>query len=298
MRLSSRLLSVVELWSFHESRTADCKSACIASHRHFRLLNLAPSRSKSSHEWLLRQSKDPYVKKAKAVSYRARSAFKLLEIDEKYKILQPGHVVIDLGAAPGSWSQVAVKKVNAYIPPDITKDTREALMVKVERTDNGIFEYVDEEVPEGNTKKASCGIVIGVDLLDITPYPGAIFLKDSDFTNPKVQKKILDMLEGRPVDVVLSDMAPNASGMRTLDHDAIITLCTEALIFAVRVLREKGTFLCKIWSGGSNKDFESLLKKHFTLVKFVKPPASRDDSAETYFLATGFRKEGREPKEK
>ncbi|OQV19249.1 rRNA methyltransferase 2, mitochondrial [Hypsibius exemplaris] len=266
-------------------------------------------RRKSSHDWLQRQARDPYVKKARIVSYRARSAFKLLEVDERFKIFAPGQVVVDLGASPGSWCQVAVKKVNAITPAECIADRNEPTLVHV--LDERV-RLAAEALPKRGVKvlanltpvmekpliHPTHGLVIGVDLLDILPYPGAVFLPHSDFTKGKTKRKILEQLAGRPVDVVLSDMAPNASGISQLDHEAIVGLCTEALRFGVTVLREGGTFLCKIWTGSGDQALRALLRTHFAVVRNVKPPASRDESSELYLLGTGFKGLPQQPVEK
>ncbi|XP_070581200.1 rRNA methyltransferase 2, mitochondrial-like [Ptychodera flava] len=213
-------------------------------------------KSQSSKEWLSRQMSDPYVKIAKLEQYRARSAFKLIEIEEKYKILRPGDVVIDCGAAPGSWTQVAVERVNA----------------------NG----KDDDLPRGQ--------VIAVDLLHIEPLDGAVSFDHSDFTSEKTQKMILEALQKPTADVILSDMAPNATGIHSMDHENIIELCSSVFEFAKQVLRINGILLCKLWEGGLSGAFRKDLSQSFKTVKIIKPHASRKDSAELYFLAKGFKK--------
>ncbi|CAH1389962.1 unnamed protein product [Nezara viridula] len=150
-------------------------------------------KSKSSQEWLIRQLKDPYVENARIKNYRSRSAFKLLEIDAKHKILCPGQCVIDCGAAPGGWTQVAVEKTNAALAD----------------------------------KHAEQGFVVGIDRLQIFPIEGAVLLSGCDFREKSSHEKLHDALQGRKVDVVLSDMAPNATGIKTMDHDAIVSLAYE-----------------------------------------------------------------------
>ena len=212
-------------------------------------------KSGSSNQWLLRQSKDPYVKKARLDNWRCRSAYKLLQVDERHKLFKPGDVVIDCGAAPGSWTQVAVSKV------------------------------VD-------TSSHNPGLVIGIDLLPIQPIAGATLLDRSDFDTPEVQKRLLHILGARKVDVVLSDMAPNSSGSRHLDHERMLSLCESVLRFAVAVLPtdgDRGKMLCKLWDGASRPRFEDVLKRLFGRVRMVKPEASRSDSAEIYLLAMDFK---------
>lgn len=204
---------------------------------------------------MMRHLRDPYVKMAQRQQYRARSAFKLIEIDNKYRFLKQGATVIDCGAAPGAWTQIAIERVNA--------DKKD----------------VDENV----------GTVIAVDLLPIAPINGAILFDRCDFTDPKTQKRILEFLGEKKVDVVLSDMAPNATGIQSLDHELIIKLCYSAFAFAYKVLKTDGLFLCKLWSGGEAEKLKTDLNKVFLNVKFVKPEASRKESAESFLLARGFK---------
>ncbi|ROT60601.1 putative ribosomal RNA methyltransferase CG11447-like [Penaeus vannamei] len=211
-------------------------------------------RNKSSQDWLQRQLNDPYVKLAKYEHYRARSAYKLLEIDNQCKILKPGQVVVECGAAPGAWTQVAVSRVNSL--PN------------------------DKDKPQG--------IVIGVDLTSIHPLPGATFLGGKDFTCPKTQQQILDFLQGRKVNVVLSDMAPNASGTKALDHENIINLSYSALRFAVQHSAIGGSYLCKIWEGFMSQKISEDMRKFYKNVKTIKPPSSRSDSAEKFLLCRNF----------
>ncbi|XP_033630974.1 rRNA methyltransferase 2, mitochondrial-like [Asterias rubens] len=213
-------------------------------------------RTPSSQQWLIRQMKDPYVKQAQVDNYRARSAFKLLEIDARYQLLRPGHVVVDCGAAPGSWSQVAVERVNAL--------------------------GKDPTMPSGK--------VISVDLQHIEPIEGAILLPNADFTLSSTQSSILTLLNGQLVNTVVSDMAPNSTGVRSMDHDVIMELCRSALRFARKVLREDGNFLCKLWQGQDTGRLKEELTKGFRGVKVVKPDASRKESAEVFLLGRGFKR--------
>uniref|UniRef100_A0A8C5WKV5 rRNA methyltransferase 2, mitochondrial n=1 Tax=Leptobrachium leishanense TaxID=445787 RepID=A0A8C5WKV5_9ANUR len=212
---------------------------------------LDKAKTSAEHRWIARHLSDPYVKAARQNNYRCRSAFKLLEIDEKYKILHPGHCVIDCGAAPGAWSQVAVEKV---------------------RFSDGDFQ-------------ASAGFVIGVDLLHISPLEGAVFLSNSDITDPVVQDKIINLLPSGQADVILSDMAPNASGIRKLDHQRLVNMCLSLLDLSDKVLRPGGTFLCKLWDGSESNLIRDRLRQRFSDVRNVKPKASRTESAETFILA-------------
>ena len=205
-------------------------------------------RSLSSKLWLERQLNDPYVARAKREGLRGRAAFKLMEIDDKHHLLKKGARVVDLGAAPGGWSQVAAKRVGAG---------------------------------EGR------GRVVGIDLLDMAPVPGVDFIQ-LDFLDPTAPDRLKHSLGG-PADVVLSDMAANATGHRKTDHLKIMALAEAAADFAGEVLVPGGTFLCKVLQGGTEATLLASLKRDFASVKHVKPAASRTDSAELYLLATGFR---------
>ena len=204
-------------------------------------------RKLSSKLWLERQLNDPYVARAKREGLRSRAAYKLAEIDDKARFLKKGARVIDLGAAPGGWSQVAAKRVGA---PDQ-------------------------------------GRVVGIDLLAMDPLPGVEFTQ-LDFLDPSAPEKLKAMLGGR-ADVVLSDMAANATGHRKTAHIKIVALVEAAAEFAREVLAPGGTFLAKVLQGGAEVALLAALKRDFKTVKHVKPPSSRSDSAELYMLATGFR---------
>jgi 23S rRNA (uridine2552-2'-O)-methyltransferase len=211
------------------------------------------SRSLSSKLWLERQLNDPYVARAKREGFRGRAAFKLIEIDDKHRLFKKGARVVDLGAAPGGWSQVAAKRVGAG---------------------------------EGGAGERN-GRVIGIDLLDLAPIAGVDFVQ-LDFLDPRAPERLKDMLGG-PADVVLSDMAANATGHRKTDHLKIMALAEAAADFAREVLTPGGAFLCKVLQGGTETTLLASLKRDFAGVKHVKPAASRTDSAELYLLATGFR---------
>jgi 23S rRNA (uridine2552-2'-O)-methyltransferase len=211
-------------------------------------LKTARKRTTSQQKWLERQLNDPYVARAKREGYRSRAAYKLLEIDEKHRLLKPGQRVVDLGAAPGGWSQIAARKVGS---------------------------------PEGK------GRVVGIDLLPIEPLPGAEFIV-LDFLDPDAPER-LETLLGGPADVVLSDMAANATGHKQTDHLRIVGLAEAAADFARSVLAPGGAFLAKVLQGGTEGALLADLKRDFTAVRHVKPAASRADSAELYVLATGFR---------
>jgi len=212
----------------------------------------ARKRSNSSTRWLQRQLNDPYVHAAKREGYRSRAAFKLTEIDDKYRFLKPGGRVVDLGCAPGGWTQVAVARVNA-------------------------------QGAAGNKQ----GSVIGLDYLEMDPVPGATILQ-LDFLDEGADTRVKELLAGE-ADVVLSDMAAPTTGHKQTDHMRIMSLCEIAAQFAVEVLAPGGTFLAKVLRGGTENELLVLLKRHFQTVRHVKPKASRADSAEMYVLAQGFK---------
>ena len=213
----------------------------------------ARGRKLSSTLWLERQLNDPYVKRAQADGYRGRAAYKILELDDKYRFLVPGARVVDLGCAPGGWCQVAVKRVNA----------------------------LDER-----SGKAQ-GRVLGIDLQAVEPIAGAE-LYQLDFLQDDADDKVKAWLGGA-ADVVMSDMAASASGHKQTDHLRIIALCEAAAHFAFDVLDEGGTFVAKVLAGGAEGSLQTLLKQRFAKVANVKPPASRADSSEKFVVATGFR---------
>lgn len=204
------------------------------------------ARTLSSKLWLERQLNDPYVARAKREGYRSRAAFKLSEIDDKAHILKKGGRVIDLGAAPGGWSQMAAQRVDA----------------------------------------PSRGKVVAIDVLEMEPVAGVEFVR-LDFLDPAAPDQLKAMLGG-PADVVLSDMAANATGHRKTDHLKIMALVEAAADFAGEVLAPGGAFLAKVLQGGTEAALLARLKRDFETVKHIKPPASRSDSAELYLLATGF----------
>lgn len=235
-----------------------CKNVSKNVHTCCALLKETPRNLKnkkhSSQQWLTRQLRDPYVEKAKQEKYRCRSAFKLLEVQERFKILQPGQVVVECGAAPGSWTQVAVKAVNALGKED-----------------------------------GPVGKVYAVDKLPFYPVEGAVVMGNMDFTSVKTQDILRESIEEAKVDVILSDMAPNATGVREMDHDNIISLAYAAMKFALQNNNPGGTFLVKVWDGGKSKQLEQDLLRFYNRVKVVRPDATRDDSTEKFFLAREFK---------
>lgn len=206
-------------------------------------------RTVSQKNWLERQLNDPYVHEAKKLGYRSRSAFKLIEIDDKYRFLKPGGNIIDLGAAPGGWSQVAMKRVKA---------------------------------------EQGRGKVIAIDMHGMDPMSSVTIFK-KDFMEDDAPQVLIDALGGEKADCVLSDMAAHATGHRQTDHINIMHLAELGYDFARTVLKPGGTYLAKVLRGGTESDILRLMKKDFTSVRHVKPMASRDDSAELFVLAMGFR---------
>ena len=213
----------------------------------------ARGRKLSSTRWLQRQLNDPYVRRAQADGYRGRAAYKILELDDKFRFLVPGARVVDLGCAPGGWLQVAVKRINAL----------------------------------GEKSGKAVGRIVGVDLQEVEPIAGAEIYQ-LDFMADDADEQVKTWLDGK-ADVVMSDMAAASSGHKQTDHLRIIALCEAAAYFAFDVLEENGTFVAKVLAGGAEGDLQKLLKQKFTKVANVKPPASRADSSEKFVVATGFR---------
>jgi len=218
--------------------------------------NNLKGRSKSSQDWIIRQINDPYVKKAKFENYRARSAFKLIEIDDKHHILKPGFTVIECGAAPGAWTQVCVKRINSC----------------------------------GTSPNQPQGKLISIDLLPMHSVEGATVISPADFTSTDTQNKVTDLLNGCHVDVILSDMAPSATGIRQLDQESILNLAQSVLNYSIKVSQKGGSLLIKLWAGGQLKQFEQHLKLYYSQVKIIKPASSRQNSAEIFMLASDFLK--------
>ena len=213
----------------------------------------ARGRKLSSTIWLERQLNDPYVKRAQVEGYRGRAAFKILELDDKYRFLVPGARIVDLGCAPGGWCQVAVRRINAL----------------------------------GERQGKKVGTILGVDLQEVESIPGAE-IHVLDFMEDGADDKAKTWLDGQ-ADVVMSDMAAASSGHKQTDHLRIIALCEAAAYFAFDVLAPGGTFIAKVLAGGAEGDLQALLKKKFNKVANIKPPASRSNSSEKFVVATGFR---------
>lgn len=206
-------------------------------------------RTASSRRWLERQLNDPYVAEAKRRGFRSRAAFKLIELDDRFRLLRPGSRVVDLGAAPGGWTQVAVERARARQPGG--------------------------------------GRVIALDMLEMAPVKGAQVLR-ADFLDEAAPALVRAALDG-PADVVLSDMAPPSTGHPAADHLRIMALLEAALEFAADVLSPGGVFVCKVWQGGTEAGVLASMKQLFCSVRHAKPPSSRAESAEIYVVATGFR---------
>ena len=203
------------------------------------------ARSKSSHRWMQRHVNDEFVKRSRREGYRSRAAYKLLEIQEKDQVLRPGQVVVDLGAAPGGWSQVAARLV-------------------------------------GKT-----GAVIGIDILPIDPLPGVIFIR-GDFREDGALRDLEAALDGRKVDLVISDMAPNVSGVAAVDQPRAMYLCELALDFCAGHLRSGGGFVCKVFHGEGFDAWMHEVKSAFGRTVTRKPKASRANSREVYLVAGNF----------
>lgn len=205
----------------------------------------ARGRKISSTRWLQRQFNDPYVQLAKEKGYRSRAAFKLLEIDKKFKIFRKDSRVLDLGSSPGGWSQVAVEKIN--------KSNR----------------------------------VVATDILAMDPIANVDFIV-GDFLSAEVQNRIVEKSNGEFYDVVMSDMAANTTGDRETDHLRTLNLAENALNFAVKVLKEGGIFVTKIFHGVGEVDFVRQMKTYFCAVSYFKPESSRKNSVEIYVVGKGY----------
>ncbi len=206
-------------------------------------------RTPSQKAWLERQLNDPYVSEARRLGFRSRAAFKLSEIDDKYHFLKPGHRVVDLGAAPGGWSQISAQRVKSA---------------------------------EGRGK------VVAIDMHGMDPVAGVTILH-KDFYDDDAPAMLIAALGGEKADAVISDMAPHATGHRQTDHIQIMALAEAAYDFARTILKPGGTFLAKVLRGGTEGEILKVMKQDFATVRHVKPKSSRDDSAELFVLALGFR---------
>jgi len=201
-------------------------------------------RKTSSTRWLQRQLNDPYVAAAQRDGYRSRAAYKLLELNDRFHFLDNARTIVDLGAAPGGWSQVALQETN-------------------------------------NRAR-----IVGIDLLEVEPLGGAVFLK-MDFLDDDAEQKLIDTLGGS-ADIVMSDMAATTTGHRQTDHLRTMALVETAFDFTCKVLSPGGTFIAKVLRGGTEDDLLRVMKAQFQHIRHYKPPASRPESTETYVIAQGF----------
>lgn len=209
----------------------------------------AKGRKIGSTLWLQRQLNDPYVARARTEGYRSRAAFKIKELDERYHLFKKGQRIVDLGAAPGGWSQVAAPIV-------------------------------------GSTETNP--LIVGIDYLEMDAIDGVILLK-KDFNDEDAPQALIDALGGHKADIVMSDMAAPTTGHRATDHIRIMQLVELAADFAVQVLAPGGTFVAKVFQGGTEHELLAMLKRNFATTIHAKPKASRQDSAETYLIARGFK---------
>lgn len=203
---------------------------------------MANARPKNSRDWVKRHLNDPFVKRAQEEGYRSRAVYKLSEIEMKESLIKPGHVIVDLGSAPGGWSQYTIKKVG----------------------------------PKGK--------VIAIDLLPMEEVAGVHFIQ-ADFSLDAGLNAVVAALENRPVDLVISDMSPNLTGIPVTDQARLFELGELALDFAVKFLQPNGAFIVKVFQGMGFEPYVKLLRQHFTQVATKKPDASRDESREVYILA-------------
>jgi 23S rRNA (uridine2552-2'-O)-methyltransferase len=215
---------------------------------------------KVNKAWLHDHMNDPYVKQAQREGYRARAAYKLKEIDEELHLLRPGQIVVDLGAVPGAWSQYVRRK------------------------------FAPKEAGVGGAAAGSLnGTIIALDVLEFEPIEGVTFLQ-GDFREAAVVEQLETLVAGRPVDVVLSDMAPNLSGIESADSVRISHLVELAVEFAAGHLAPQGVLVCKVFHGSGHSQLVKLFKTTFRVVKPIKPKASRDKSAETFLVGIGLKR--------
>lgn len=214
---------------------------------------------KVNKAWLNDHVNDPYVRLAQKEGYRARAAYKLKEIDDALGLLRPGQVVVDLGAAPGAWSQYLRRK------------------------------FAPRQAGSGGAAVGELdGFILALDLLEIEPIEGVHFIQ-GDFREAPVAAQLTDILAGRPVDVVVSDMAPNLSGVPDVDAARVSHLVELAVDFAQEHLKNDGALVCKVFHGGGYSQLVQLFKSHFRVVKPIKPKASRDRSSETFLVGIGLK---------
>lgn len=217
-------------------------------------MNTKTKSKKVNKNWLNAHLNDPYVQAAQKDGYRARAAYKLKEIDETFKLIKPGHIVVDLGCAPGAWSQYLRRKLS----------------------------------PSGNSVGAINGTIISLDLLPMEHIEGVHYIQ-GDFREEAVLTQLEDVVHGRPVDVVVSDMAPNLSGNSTTDGARVQHLIELAVDFAIHHLRPEGALVAKVFHGPGYDELVRLFRTHFKTVKPLKPKSSRDKSSETFLIGIGLK---------
>lgn len=217
-------------------------------------MNTKTKSKKVNKNWLYDHINDPYVKAAQKDGYRARAAYKLKEIDEQFGLIQPGHTVVDLGSAPGAWSQYVRRRLS----------------------------------PGGAAVGQLAGTIIALDILPMEPIEGVVFLQ-GDFRDDEVLVRLQQAVQGRPVDLVVSDMAPNLSGVESVDAVRIAHLVELAVDFAVHHLKPDGALVVKLFHGSGYAQLVQLFKDTFRVVKPVKPKASRDRSSETFLVGIGLK---------
>lgn len=217
-------------------------------------MNTKTKSKKVNKNWLHAHINDPYVQAAQKDGYRARAAYKLKEIDETFKLIRPGQIVVDLGCAPGAWSQYLRRRLS----------------------------------PTGAAAGELNGTIISLDLLPMEPIEGVHYIQ-GDFRDESVLTQLEDVVQGRPVDVVVSDMAPNLSGHSTTDGARVAHLIELAVDFAIRHLRPEGALVTKVFHGPGYDELVKLFREHFKVVKPLKPKSSRDKSAETFLIGIGLK---------
>ena len=244
------MLSNLATHSLFPYNTAVMSNSTIGRNKEKVRLKRKKGRSNSSARWLQRQLNDPYVNEAQRLGYRSRAAFKIIELNDKFDFIRKGMKVLDLGAAPGGWSQVVAQMIDAG--------------------------------------KKNGGTVVAIDILPMESITDVITL-EGDIYDENIDALLMEKLGGPP-DLVMSDMAANTTGHSKTDHIRTIALAEAAADVAVSNLTEGGAFVAKVFQGGANKELMDVLKKHFKTVKHFKPPSSRKGSPETYVVAVGFRK--------
>ena len=217
-------------------------------------MNTKTKSKKVNKNWLNAHLNDPYVQAAQKDGYRARAAYKLKEIDETFKLIRPGQIVVDLGCTPGAWSQYVRRKMS----------------------------------PTGAAAGTLNGTIISLDLLPMEPIEGVHYIQ-GDFREESVLTQLEAVVQGRPVDVVVSDMAPNLSGNRTTDGARVQHLIELAVDFAIHHLRPEGALVAKVFHGPGYDELVKLFRTHFKTVKPLKPKSSRDKSSETFLIGIGLK---------